>query len=717
MKLILVESPTKSKTLSKFLGDEYKILSTKGHIRDLPQKKLGVDTENDFEPNYVIPKRQKKTIKKLKKELSDAEQIILSTDPDREGEAISWHLKEALDLKDYQRVSFHEITKEAILNALEDPRDIDEDLVNAQQARRVLDRLVGYKLSPLLWKKIYRDFSLSAGRVQSVALRLVAEKEKEIRDFDPVTYWLIYAHLKNGSSFRSRLIKIDGDKISKPGITKKGEFEKYKKELKEEGVDYKVADVRKSEKKRSPYPPYTTSTLQQDASIRLNYSSKYTMRLAQTLYEKGLITYHRTDSFNLSKSSKKAAKDIIIDKYGKKYYKSRNFKSKGRTQEAHEAIRPTNPKKKTIKGKAQEKKLYDLIRKRFLASQMTSAVIERKKIDVEAKQYLFRASGQQVLFNGFMKVYPIKMKEQTLPELSKGDILDLEKLETQEKETKPPARYSEASLIKELEKNDIGRPSTYAPTLATIQSRNYVKKIKKKLHATDVGIVVSNLLVNHFPDIVDLEFTAKMEEKLDKVADGKEDWKKMIKDFYEPFIKNVKEKEESLDKQNILKETDQDCPECKDGKIVIKLGKNGKFKACSNFPECEYTEPMDDEKEEIKKMKEEFGPKKCSECGSEMKLKQGRYGMFWGCTNYPDCKNTEKLIKDTGIACPKCDEGTIIKRVNRKGKIFWGCDNYPKCKFGTNYRPTGETCPECDSIVVEKKGKEVCLDKDCDYKK
>ena len=716
MKLILVESPTKSKTLTKFLGDEYKILSTKGHIRDLPQKKLGVDTDNDFEPKYVIPKRQRKTIKSLKKEVGDAEKIILSTDPDREGEAISWHLKEALGIKNYERVSFHEITKEAILNALENPRDIDENLVNAQQARRVLDRLVGYKLSPLLWKKIYRDFSLSAGRVQSVALRIVAEREKEIRDFDPITYWLIYAHLKNGSDFRSRLIKIDGDKISKPGITKSEDFEKIKSEL-EGDVSYKVADVRKSEKKRSPYPPYTTSSLQQDASIRLNYSSKYTMRLAQTLYEKGLITYHRTDSFNLSKSSKAVAKEIITDKWGKKYYKSRNFKSKGRTQEAHEAIRPTNPKSKSIKGKKQEQKLYDLIRKRFLASQMSSALIERKKIDVEADKYLFRASGQRVLFDGFMKAYPIKMKEQTLPDLSEGDVLNLEELETQEKETTPPARYSEASLIKELEKNDIGRPSTYAPTLATIQSRNYVKKIKKKLHATDIGIVVSNLLTEHFPDIVDMDFTAKMEEKLDEVAQGKEDWREMLGEFYEPFIKKIKEKEESLGKQNILEETDKDCPECEEGKVVIKLGKNGKFKACSSFPECEYTEPMDDEKEEIKRMKEEFGPKKCSECGSEMKLKQGRYGMFWGCTNYPDCKNTEKLIKETDIDCPKCDDGKIVKRVNRRGKLFWGCNSYPKCKFGTNYRPTGETCPECDSIVVEKKGKKVCLDKKCDYKK
>ncbi len=716
MKLILVESPTKSKTLSKFLGDEYKILSTKGHIRDLPQKKLGVDVGSDFEPDYVIPKRQKKTIKNLKKKLSGADSVILSTDPDREGEAISWHLKEALGLNEYQRVSFHEITKEAILEALENPRDIDEDLVNAQQARRVLDRLVGYKLSPLLWKKIYRDFSLSAGRVQSVALRLVAEREKEIRAFDPVTYWLVYAHLENGGNFRSRLIKIDGEKISKPGITESEEFKKIKKKLKDRETEYKVKEVRKSEKKRSPYPPYTTSTLQQDASIRLNYSSKYTMRLAQTLYEKGLITYHRTDSFNLSKSSKAAAKKIINSNWGSKYYKSRNFKSKGRSQEAHEAIRPTNPKNKSIKGKKQEQKIYDLIRRRFLASQMSSALIERKKIDVKAGEYLLRASGQKILFDGFMKVYPIRMKEQSLPDVSKGDILDLGKLETQKKETTPPARYSEASLIKELEKNDIGRPSTYAPTIATIQSRNYVEKIKKKLHATDIGIVVSNMLTEHFPDIVDMEFTAKMEEKLDKVAEGKEEWRKMIKEFYEPFIEKVKDKEKNLEKQNILEETDKDCPQCEKGKVVIKLGKNGKFKACSSFPDCEYTEPMDEEKKEIKRMKEEFGSKKCSECGSEMKLKQGRYGMFWGCTNYPDCKNTEKLIKETDIDCPKCDDGKIVKRVNRRGKLFWGCNNYPKCKFGTNYRPTGETCPECNSIVVEKKGKKVCLDKKCDYK-
>ncbi len=713
MKLIFVESPTKSKTLKKFLGKDYKILSTKGHIRDLPQKKLGVDTDNDFDPDYVIPKRQKKTISQLEKALPEAEKVILSTDPDREGEAISWHLKEVLNLKKYERVSFHEITKSAILKALKNPRDIDTDLVNAQQARRVLDRLVGYKLSPLLWKKIYRDFSLSAGRVQSVALRLVAEREKEIRDFNPTTYWLIYAHLSEDETFRSGLIKIDGERISKPGITKKKEFEKIKKELEKDGVVYKVSDVRKSKKKRNPYPPYTTSSLQQDASIRLNYSSKYTMRLAQSLYEKGFITYHRTDSFNLSQSSKKAAEKIIIDNWGEKYYTSRNFKSKGRTQEAHEAIRPTDPKKETVKGKSQEKKLYQLIRKRFLASQMSPALVERKKIDIETKNYLFRATGQKILFDGFTKIYPIKMKEQSLPDLKKGDTPKLIELETQKKETNPPARYSEASLIKELEKNEIGRPSTYAPTLATIQSRNYVEIIKKKLHATDIGIVVSNLLVNHFPEIVDVDFTAKMEEKLDKIAEGKKEWKKIIKDFYNPFIKKVEEKEKSLDKQNILKETEEKCPECKKGKVVIKLGRNGKFKACSNFPECEYSEPIETEKKEIKKMEKEFEEKKCSKCGSKMEIKQGRYGMFLGCSNYPKCKNTEKLEEKTDIDCPKCENGKLIKKVNGKGKIFWGCSSYPKCKFGTNFKPTGKKCSKCDSIMVEKNGKEVCLDKKC----
>lgn len=714
MKLILVESPTKSKTLSGFLGKDYKILSTKGHIRDLPQKKLGVDTDN-FEPQYVIPSRQKKTIKELKDEVKKADEVILSTDPDREGEAISWHLKEALGLKNYQRVSFHEITKEAITKAIENPRELDDDLVNAQQARRILDRLVGYKLSPLLWKKIYRDFSLSAGRVQSVALRLVAEKEKEIRSFVPETYWLIKADLKNGGPVTAKLTEIDGEKIKKPGITDEKVYQKAKKDLEKES--YRVAEIKRSEKNRNPYPPYTTSSLQQDASIRLNYSSKYTMRLAQTLYEKGLITYHRTDSFSLSSGSKKKAEKIIKDKWGDKYHKNRNFKSKGRTQEAHEAIRPTDPNLKEIKGKAQEKKLYKLIRSRFLASQMAPARIKRGKLSIEAGNYLLKATGQSVVFDGFMKAYSVRMKEQKLPELKEGEKLTLKKLDSEEKETLPPPRYTEASLIKELEKNEIGRPSTYAPTLATIQSRGYVKKMKKKLHATDIGIVVSNMLVNHFPEIVDIGFTAKMEKKLDQVAEGKEDWKEMLEEFYEPFIKKIEEKEESMEKQNILEVTDKDCPTCDDGKVVIKLGRNGKFKACSNFPDCEYTEPMEEEKEEVKKMKEEFGEKKCSECGSKMNMKQGRYGMFWGCSNYPECKNTEKLEEDTKVKCPECKKGTLIKKVNRRGGIFWGCSNYPKCKFGTNYEPTGERCPECDSIVVKKKGKEVCLDKKCDYQK
>ncbi len=688
MKLILVESPTKSKTLTKFLGKDYKILSTKGHIRDLPEKKLGVDTEN-FTPDYVIPQRQKKTVSELKKELKNAEMVILSTDPDREGEAISWHLKEILKLKDYQRVSFHEITKEAIVTALKNPTKIDQNLVNAQQARRILDRLVGYKLSPVLWKKIYRDFSLSAGRVQSIALRIVAEREKDIKLFKPTTYWTIQAQLKKDDLIKAQLTEINGKKIKKPGITDKEEAKSAQKELDDKKTSYKVKDIEKKEAKRSPYPPHTTSTLQQDASVRFNYSAKQTMSLAQSLYEKGLITYHRTDSLNLSESSKKKAKEIIETKYGKNYYQEGNYKSKKRTQEAHEAIRPTNPELEKTSEAPRENKLYQLIRQRFLASQMASATIEKIELEIEAKNqkpYLLTTSGQRVIFEGFMKEYPLKMKEMILPKLEKGDSLIKEKVELTEKETLPPSRYTEASLIKELEKHEIGRPSTYAPTIATIVDRNYVNIIEKKLHATDIGLAVNNLLVNHFPEIVDFKFTAKMEEDLDKIAEGKEDWKSVLSNFYQPFIKNIKEKEEHLEKQNILEETDQKCPDCKNGKIVIKLGRNGKFKACSNFPECDYTESIDKEKDDQNEIKEQFGEKKCTKCGSEMVVKQSRYGMFWGCSNYPNCKNIEKLEQKTGIKCPKCQDGEIIKKMSKRGP-FYACNNYPKCKYSSSKLP------------------------------
>lgn len=719
MKLILVESPTKSKTLGKFLGKDYKILSTKGHIRDLPKKSLGVDIENNFEPQYVIPTRQKQTVAKLKEESKRADKIILSTDPDREGEAISWHLKEILKLKDYERVSFHEITKEAILKALKTPAKIDNDLVNAQKARRILDRLVGYKLSPVLWKKIYRDFSLSAGRVQSVALRLVAEREKEINDFQPKDYWLVYAHLINQDSFRAKLIKIQDKSITKPGIVRKAVIEKIKSDL-EDNTDFKVEKINKKEITKNPFPPYTTSSLQQDAWIRLNYSAKYTMSLAQSLYEKGLITYHRTDSFNLATSSKKQAKKIIESKYGKKYYKERNYKSKGNTQEAHEAIRPTDPARQITIKQTSEKKLYELIRKRFLASQMVAAKLNQIKIDIRAinkKSYLFRISGQKITFDGFTKVYPIKIHEKDLPTLTKGEKLSLQKLEILQKKTLPPSRYSEATLIKELEKNGIGRPSTYAPILTTILNRGYVKKEDKKLKATDVGMVVNNLLVTHFPKIVDLQFTAKMEDDLDKIAEGKKNWQKVLKNFYEPFIKNIKDKDQNLEKQNILKKTSEKCKKCKKGNLVIKLGRNGKFKACNRFPECDYTEPIEDEAEDKKKMIEAFGTKKCPQCSAKMEIKQGRYGMFWSCSNYPKCKHTEKLEKKTNIPCPKCQNGYLIKKGTRKGTIFYGCSNYPKCKFSLNNEPTGEKCPKCNSLLVKKDKEVICSNKKCDYKK
>ncbi len=675
MELIIVESPTKAKTLDRFLGEDFKITSSQGHIRDLPSKKLGIDIEDNFEPDYVLIPKAKKRIKELRKKSEKADKVILATDPDREGEAISWHLSKALDLKEdqYKRIAFHEITKSAINEALESPRGIDMNLVNAQQARRVLDRIVGYKLSPFLWKKIARG--LSAGRVQSVALRFIVDREKEIKAFTPEEYWRIKALLsqkEEKDDFEALLIKENNKKIKKKSIDSKEKADKIIKNLEKE--DYKVKDVKRKEKKRNPYPPFTTSDLQQEAWQQYNFPTGFTMSLAQKLYEKGLITYHRTDSLNLSKQSLAAAKKVITEKYGENYHKWRKFKTKGRAQEAHEAIRPSYPSKTPddvkIKNDAQQK-LYNLIWRRFISSQMKPAIYNTVTVNIEAGKYTLRAKGKNLKFDGFLKVYTFRRRknQSTLPNVKKGEELDLKEILSKQHFTQAPPRYSEASLIKKLKKHGIGRPSTYAPILSTIQRRNYLRKNNnKRFEPTEIGIVVNDLLVEHFPKIVDADFTADMENELDEIAEGKAEWKKVIADFYKPFNENLEKKYDEVDKKDYTeKPTDKECPKC-GSPLIIRLGKYGRFYACSNFPKCKYSEPLE---------------------------KEG-----------PD------------IDCPECEKGKLVQKKTKKGKIFYGCDQYPDCEFALWDKPTGEKCPKCGSLLVYNgKGLIKCSNDDCDFKK
>src|SRR3989338_6445915 len=596
--LIIVESPTKAKTLKTFLGKEYKVLASFGHVRDLPKRELGVDTEKNFEPKYVIPAKAKKVIAELKKESKKAQNTILATDQDREGESISWHLMEALKLENPQRIVFHEITKTAIDQALKTPGKIDMSLVNAQQARRILDRIVGYKISPILWKKVAKG--LSAGRVQSVAVRLVVEKEEEIKKFVSQEYWQIIATLKkqdtrnNNQTFEAFLNKKNGKTVDKLEIKNEQESKEILKDL--ENAEYKIEKVDKKETKKNPLPPFTTSTLQQSAANKFGYSSKYTMSLAQKLYEQGHITYHRTDSLNLSQMSLDAAEKFITSSFGKNYFNQRRFKAKGNAQEAHEAVRPTFAEKspESLKGELEsaQLKLYTLIWQRFIASQMTSAIFDSTKVEITANNYGFGANGQILKFDGFLKVYPMKFSENEMPELKEKEVVELININPSQHFTEPPARYNEASLIKALELHGIGRPSTYAPTLSTIQDRHYIEKNdQKRFFPTEMGVIVNDVLVKNLPEIVDINFTASMEKELDEIAEGKDTWQKTVKDFYEPFAKNLKEKYEDVHKENLDIKTDKKCPKC--GKdMVEKMGRFGRFFACTGFPECKHTESV-----------------------------------------------------------------------------------------------------------------------------
>jgi len=747
--LVIVESPTKAKIIKKFLGKGYTVESSNGHVRDLPNKKsdlpktkqklsyasLGVNVEKDFEPLYVITPAKKKKVMKLKSLMDEYTKIWIATDEDREGEAIGWHLLEILKPKrtnPVERIVFHEITKDAILKALKNSRQLDTNLVNAQQARRILDRLVGYKLSPFLWSKI--RFGLSAGRVQSVAVKLIVDREKEIQAFKSEEYWDIKAFLKkNKVSFliESELNKINGKKA------KLGNKEKTDTVLKDiKGAKYVVKNITEKEVKKNPASPFTTSTLQQEAARKLGFSVKKTMMVAQKLYEgkdlgaegsSGLITYMRTDSVNLSDQALKEAKKVIIDKYGKKYAleKPRRYKTKSKgAQEAHEAIRPTvltrSPNQVEKYLEPEESKLYKLIWKRTLATQMAQAKFKRVGIDIQTQksglktEYLFRANGQTVLFDGFMKVYlegtdqgekGKSYTEKVLPVVKIGEEFGLEKLEPSQHFTKPQSRYTEASLVKKMEEEGVGRPSTYAPTITTIMSRGYIEKTDKQLRPTDTAFVVTDVLEKHFNDIVDVHFTANMENHLDEIADGKVDWIPWLHDFYDPFDKLVGEKTKTVKKQDIVNEkTDEICEKC--GKpMVIKLSRFGKFLSCSGYPDCKNARPLNENTEENEKLEKEYSNEKCPKCGKKMVVRSGRFGKFLACEDYPKCKGSKAIVFSTGVKCPECKKGQLVERRSRKGKIFYSCERYPECKFALWNKPVKEKCPQCGGLMTEKNKK------------
>lgn len=742
MNLIIVESPTKAKTINKFLDKKYQVESSFGHIRDLPKSEIGIDINNDFSPKYIIPSKAKKTVTALKGLAKKATEVILASDEDREGEAIAWHLTQALglDSKKSKRIVFHEITKEAILEALKNPRTIDGDLVDAQQARRVLDRLVGYELSPFLWKKVAKG--LSAGRVQSVAIRLIVEREKEIKAFKSEEYWSLDAELSGDlktNKFLASLYKIKGKTFNKLEL-KKETAEELKKILRK--ADYAVDKIEKKQISKNPSAPFTTSTLQQSANRHLGFSAKQTMSVAQKLYEQGYITYMRTDSLNLSPKFISEADAWIKKTLGADYTSGgRGFKNKSKNaQEAHEAIRPTEakltPEELENKLDKNQARLYRLIWQKAISSQMTPAKLAATVIDVKASDkkdnYLFRANGQTLIFPGYLKVWPEKTKEQELPALKEKQSLILLDLKSEGHSTNPPARYSDASLVKELEKHGIGRPSTYAPTISTIIVRNYVERDEnKKLKPTAIAFIVTDLLLNHFPKIVDYKFTAKLENDLDLIARGDKKWPPVIREFYEGFHDNLVNKYEEIKKSDIMPEekSNEVCDKC-GAPMIIKTGRYGKFLACSAYPDCRNIKKFGGEggnfeKKEanpkILELQKKYEGETCDKCGAPMKVREGKFGPFLACSAYPKCKNIKNIAgaNSTGqeVDCPICGNGKIVKKFSRRG-AFWACNNYPKCKNAYWGEPTGKNCPDCDALMIQdnKTGKIKCSNRECGYK-
>ncbi|AZV56296.1 type I DNA topoisomerase [Clostridium sp. AWRP] len=669
-KLVIVESPAKAKTIGKYLGKNYVVKASMGHVRDLPKSQLGVDIDNEYTPKYITIRGKGELLDKLRKEAKKSEKVYLATDPDREGEAISWHLSHALKLDENEkcRIEFHEITKNAVKSSIKSARLININLVNAQQARRVLDRLVGYKISPILWRKI--KWGLSAGRVQSVALKMICEREKKIVDFVPQEYWTIECELNKENESKCFNVKLTTFNKKKIEIGSKDEVDKIIKELKE--GQFIVKSIKNTNKNRTPLPPFTTSTLQQDAYKKLNFSTKRTMSIAQQIYEGvdikgygtiGLITYMRTDSVRIAQEAQEVCRDFVVNKFGKEYIeeKPRNFKSKKNIQDAHEAIRPTNveitPEIAKENLKPEQYKLYNLIWNRFVASQMSSCQIDVKSIDIVNSNYGLKVSGSRIKFDGFMKVYKYSSEEEksdiSLPKLEEGEKLLRKSIDGKQHFTQPPARFSEASLVKTLEENGIGRPSTYAPILSTLLDRKYIQREKKTLIPTELGDIVNNIVSQYFKQVVDVEFTAAMESKLDSIEDGKDDWRKVVGEFYEPLKKSIEIAEKEV------------------ARITIE-----------------------DKVTDIK----------CDKCGRNMVIKHGRFGDFLACPGYPECKNTKPIVEELDVKCPKCQGKVLVKR-SRKGRKFYGCSNYPDCDFVSWFEPTNEKCKECGSYMVKKYNK------------
>ncbi|WP_247926697.1 type I DNA topoisomerase [Streptococcus intermedius] len=659
--LVIVESPAKAKTIEKYLGRNYKVLASVGHIRDLKKSTMSVDFENNYEPEYINIRGKGPLINDLKKEAKKAKQVYLASDPDREGEAISWHLAHILNLDEHDknRVVFNEITKDAVKNAFKEPRQIDMDLVDAQQARRVLDRIVGYSISPILWKKVKKG--LSAGRVQSVALKLIIDRENEINAFKPEEYWTIDGTFKKGArQFQASFYSINGKKMK---LATNDDVKNVLSQIKSN--EFTVESVEKKERKRHAPLPYTTSSMQQDAANKINFRTRKTMMVAQQLYEginigsgvQGLITYMRTDSTRISPVAQNEAAAFITERFGEKYSKhGSRIKNSSGAQDAHEAIRPSSvfntPENIAKYLDKDQLKLYTLIWNRFVASQMTAAVFDTMSVKLEQNSVQFAASGSQVKFDGYLVIYNDSDKNKMLPEMEKGDIVKRVNTNPEQHFTQPPARYSEATLIKTLEENGVGRPSTYAPTIETIQKRYYVKLVSKRFEPTELGEIVNSLIIEFFPDIVNVKFTADMEAKLDDVEVGKEQWQKVIDEFYQPFEKEVAKAETEMEKIQI---------------------------------------------------KDEPAGFDCEVCGSPMVIKLGRYGKFYACSNFPDCHHTKAIVKEIGVECPKCHQGQIIERKTKRNRLFYGCNRYPDCDFTSWGKPVGRSCPKCGQYLVEKK--------------
>ncbi|MDO4775259.1 MAG: type I DNA topoisomerase [Aerococcaceae bacterium] len=676
--LVIVESPTKAKTIDRYLGKNYKVVASKGHLRDLPKSKMGVDIQDNFKPHYISIRGRGDTIKELRKYAKKAEKVYLAADPDREGEAIAWHLSHLLDLEptDKNRVVFNEITKESVKEAFKHPREIDQDLVDAQQARRILDRIVGYSISPILWKKIKKG--LSAGRVQSTTLKLIIDRENEIRAFKPEEYWNIPAVFKKGKvNFDASFYGIDG---AKTDLKNSEDVEAVMNRL-QLNKAFTVQEVEEKERNRKPAPPFTTSTLQQEASNRLNFRTSKTMMVAQQLYEGitigrntvGLITYMRTDSTRLAPSAKAAAAEYISTHFGPSYLGAQKQAANGKgAQDAHEAIRPSNASltPESIKDSLtrDQFRLYSLIWARFMASQMSDAVYDTIRADLTQNGVTFRANGSRIKFDGFLKVYPsTNGKDNYLPDLEVGDEITATKVEPTQHFTQPPARYTEASLVKVLEEKGIGRPSTYSPTIETLRKRYYVKLVSKRFEPTELGEIVNNMLNDFFPGIVNTEFTADMENQLDEIEEGKHQWVSVLDQFYGDFHQDLTKAETEMEKIEI---------------------------------------------------KDESAGFACSQCGSDMVIKIGRFGKFYACSNFPDCRHTEAIIKKIDVACPSCQQGQIVERQSKKNRLFYGCDRYPDCEFVSWDKPIARTCPKCNQYLIEKvnrKGKQVVCSH-CDYK-